>query len=152
MKKTTSVLLALTIFVAGCQGNMPSKQTTGAVIGGVAGGALGSQLGGGTGNKIAIVAGTLLGAALGGAMGGSMDRADETYAQNALENSSDNETVQWVNPNTKNQYTVTPTSTYTQPNGVPCREFSTTAVIDGQKETVYGRACRQADGTWQTVE
>jgi surface antigen len=150
MKKVTCILLALSVFATGCT-SAPSKQTTGAVVGGIAGGALGSQLGGGTGNKIAIVAGTLLGAALGGAIGGSMDKADETYAQSALESSLDNEPVQWVNPNTQNQYTVTPTKTYTS-NGTPCREFSTTAVIDGQKETVYGTACRQSDGTWQTME
>lgn len=35
--------------------------------------------------------------------------------------------------------------------GEPCREYQTTVTIDGKTETAYGRACRQADGTWKRV-
>jgi surface antigen len=34
-------------------------------------------------------------------------------------------------------------------DGSICREFSTTAIIDGKSETVYGTACQQRDGSWQ---
>jgi surface antigen len=56
--------------------------------------------------------------------------------------------VVWQNPNTNAQYEVTPVRTVQTPRG-SCREYTTKAVISGKKETVYGYACRQPDGTWQ---
>ncbi|MFN2310279.1 MAG: RT0821/Lpp0805 family surface protein, partial [Gammaproteobacteria bacterium] len=56
--------------------------------------------------------------------------------------------AQWRNPDTGNQYTVTPTHTYENPTG-PCREYSIDAVVGGRPDKVYGTACRQADGSWQ---
>lgn len=140
----------LSLWLTACQQN-PTKQDTGAVIGGVAGGILGSQVGGGRGRDIAIVAGTLLGAALGGSIGQSMDKSDELQAQSALERSRDNQSVAWTNPNTNVEYEVVPTRTYRNA-GTDCREFATTAVINGERNTVYGTACRQPDGSWKTVE
>jgi hypothetical protein len=32
-----------------------------------------------------------------------------------------------------------------------CREVPATAVIDGQPQTVYGRACQQPDGSWRAA-
>lgn len=32
-----------------------------------------------------------------------------------------------------------------------CREYQQTVTIDGKPQKAYGRACRQADGTWKTV-
>jgi surface antigen len=54
----------------------------------------------------------------------------------------------WQNPNTNSQYEVTPVRTVQTSRGA-CREYTTKAVINGKKETVYGYACRQPDGTWQ---
>lgn len=31
-----------------------------------------------------------------------------------------------------------------------CQVYSTEAIIKGKKETVYGTACRQSDGSWET--
>jgi len=31
----------------------------------------------------------------------------------------------------------------------PCREYTLEALIGGQPETIYGTACRQADGSWK---
>lgn len=54
----------------------------------------------------------------------------------------------WQNPDTGYRYAVTPTRTYAE-DARPCREYTTEAWINGRRETVYGTACRQADGTWQ---
>ena len=35
--------------------------------------------------------------------------------------------------------------------GPQCREYQSTAIIGGKEEKVYGRACRQPDGTWKNV-
>ena len=32
-----------------------------------------------------------------------------------------------------------------------CREYTTTAEIDGRMQRVVGKACRQPDGSWQVV-
>ena len=56
----------------------------------------------------------------------------------------------WRNPD-GTDYTVTPTRTYETAQG-PCREFTMRAIIGGQPDTVYGTACRQADGSWKVVQ
>lgn len=33
-----------------------------------------------------------------------------------------------------------------------CREYNSTAVIDGSRVPVYGTACRQPDGSWRIVD
>jgi surface antigen len=143
----TASLFSL-LLMTGCQSvsNRDVGMATGAVLGGV----LGAQVGKGHGRTAAIIVGTLAGAYIGGAIGSSMDRQDRYYANQSLENYRDNQSNTWTNPNSGNQYTVTPTSTY-QSNNSYCREYTTEAVIDGRRETIYGTACRQPDGTWQAA-
>jgi hypothetical protein len=38
------------------------------------------------------------------------------------------------------------------PAGQECREYQSTAVINGQPEQTVGTACRQPDGTWRIVK
>ncbi len=140
----TCLLLSL-LLVAGCQ---TTNRDTGAVLGGVMGGLLGAQVGKGKGRTAAIIVGTIAGAYVGGAIGKNMDDNDRYRSQNALENNPSNQTSAWHNPDSGNRYEVTPTRTYDTARG-PCREYTTEAEIDGQRETVYGTACRQSDGSWQ---
>ncbi len=47
--------------------------------------------------------------------------------------------------------TVTTTTSRATPVATaPCREFTRTITIGGHRETGYGTACRQPDGSWQT--
>jgi len=141
-------VLSGVVVTAGCDGGI--KEAGGAILGGAAGGAIGTQVGGGRGQTAAIIAGTIIGALMGGSVGRSLDRGDEMYAAQALESQPSGQPVRWVNPDSKVAYSFTPSQTYYQGN-LPCREFTSTAIIDGRQETVYGRACRQADGTWATM-
>lgn len=141
--------VSCTLLTAGCQG--PSKSATGAVLGGVAGGALGSQVGSGHGKTAATIGGVLAGAALGGAIGNSMDKTDELHAQRALESTPTGQPVQWRNPDSGSEYKLTPTKTYNNASGQPCRDYTSTAMIDGQEQVINGTACRQADGAWETT-
>jgi len=134
--------------MAGCTNE---KQTSGAVVGGVLGGLLGSQVGHGDGRTAAIIVGTVAGAFIGGAIGRSMDETDRMKSQQALESNRTQQASSWSNPDNGNQYTVTPTRTYTADSGQACREYTTEAVVDGKKELLTGTACRQADGTWKAV-
>lgn len=120
----------------------------GEVIGGVLGGVIGSQIGEGRGQTAAIIIGTIAGAMIGRHIGETMDDADRMNTAIALNDSRTGEATTWVNPDTGNRYTVTPTRTYEQ-SGSPCREFSLDARVGRQADQeVYGTACLQADGSW----
>jgi surface antigen len=151
--KIVGFFAVLSLALMGCQGSMPSKQTSGAVLGGVAGGVAGSVIGKGKGQQVAIVAGTLLGAALGGAIGGSMDQTDTLQMQSALNaNNPTGQAVTWNNSNTQTQYTVTPTSTFQNAQNQTCREYTTIGIINGKREEMHGTACQQPDGSWSIVQ
>jgi surface antigen len=137
-------LLALT----GC--GPINKESTGMLAGGVAGGLLGSQIGGGSGQVAAAATGAFIGAVLGGKIGQYMDKQDELEVQRALENTPTGKTARWKNPDSGNQYRVTPTRTYYREEQ-PCREYTTYANIGGKQEQIYGKACRQADGAWRVM-
>ncbi len=136
--------------LAGCGSTAGPSETSGTVIGGVLGGALGSQIGGGRGRTVATVVGALIGANIGANVGRSMDSNDRMRTAQVFETVPTGQHSQWVNPDTRNQYSVTPTRTY-ESAGAPCREYTMQAVVGGRPDTVYGTACRQPDGTWQVV-
>jgi surface antigen len=147
-KGLATALLALS-FLAACDSN-PSKEEIGMATGAVLGGVIGHQFGSGSGNTIATIGGAALGAFVGSRIGRSMDRDDQRKTAAALESSPDNRATTWKNPNTGQNYSVTPTRTYDGASG-PCRDFNTTTVIDGREEVVHGTACRQPDGSWKAA-
>lgn len=153
MKKIIAFSLVAILTVgslAGCQ-TPPTQEDTGKAVGGILGGVLGAQVGKGKGRTAAIIAGTLAGAYIGGAVGKNMDEADRMKAAQTLEYNRSNQPTTWTNPDTNSTYTVTPTRTYNVSSGQPCREYTTEAIIGGKRETVYGTACRQPDGSWQAA-
>jgi surface antigen len=139
----------LSMGLAGCAAP-PTNEQSGMVIGGILGGALGSQVGGGHGSTVATVVGTLAGAAIGGSIGRSMDERDRQQVARTLENGRTGTPTHWRNPDSGHQYTVVPTRTY-ETAGRPCREYTVDGMIGGRKEKIHGTACRQADGSWKTV-
>lgn len=140
------MIAPLMLLLAACEG--PTKQQTGAVVGAGLGGLLGSTVGHGGGRTAAIIGGSILGGLLGGAIGSSMDETDRLKAAYALEYNRTRQPSTWTNPDSGAEYTVTPTRTYRSAGG-DCREYSTEVFIDGQRDVVYGTACRRADGTWE---
>jgi surface antigen len=140
----------MAIVLAGCAAPATQEQS-GMVIGGLLGGLLGNEIGQGSGRTAAIIFGTVIGANIGGNVGRSMDDSDRLKTSLALENVRTGVPSRWVNPDSRNQYTVVPTRTYDAPSGAPCREYTVDAVIGGRLEKVVGTACRQADGSWRTV-
>ena len=139
--------IACLIFLTGCN---PTKEDVGTLVGAGTGAYVGSQIGNGTGQLAAIAIGTLLGGYVGGRIGENMDELDRRRARDTLETSPTGTPVAWQNPDSGIDYTMTPTRTYESSSG-PCRDYTTEAVIEGRAEVVHGTACRQADGTWHTV-
>lgn len=145
----TSAIGIIACILVGCA-NM-SQQDAGVLTGSVVGGLLGSQFGGGAGRTAAILGGGIVGAMIGGSIGKSMDELDRMKMMQALESNRSNQTSSWVNPDNGNHYSVTPKRTYTNHSGQPCREYTTTAIIGGKKQQIYGTACRMNDGSWRVV-
>lgn len=149
-KSVAAVLLGSSLLLVGCS-QETKNQDVGTVVGGALGGLLGAQVGSGTGRVAAAVAGSIAGALIGGSIGRSMDELDRLKAAQALEATPTGQTSTWQNPDTGNSYSVTPTQTYTNNSGAPCRDYTTEGWIDGKREVIKGTACRQSDGTWRTV-
>ena len=132
------------------------KQDVGTLAGAVGGALAGSTLGKGKGNVAAIAAGTLLGAYVGNQVGASLDKADMSYynntAQRAMESAKTGTTSTWVNPDSGNSGTITPTKTYQTAGGQHCREYTQTIQVGGKSVEGYGTACRMPDGSWKIQE
>lgn len=161
--KTKILALALisTLALGACAADgqnpwgMGNKQTIGTAGGAVVGGLLGSKVGSGSGQLWATGAGALLGAFVGSSIGKSLDQADIAYHEQAVNRAYSapiNQPISWSNPESGHSGTVTPVREGRQAStGNLCREYKQTIVVDGQAETAYGRACQNADGSWQLV-
>lgn len=125
-----------------------SREAVGAILGGAVGAAVGSRVGAHEDRQLATVTGAVIGVLVGRSIGRSMDDADQACTGQVLERASDRQSVMWRNPDTRVQYQVTPTRTY-QRDGRYCREYTTNATVGGSRQTLYGTACRNADGSWQ---
>jgi surface antigen len=122
----------------------------GAVLGGVAGGVIGSQVGKGSDRTVATIGGAIVGVLIGGVIGRSMDRADHACVAQTLERAPARHAVTWSNPD-GGHYRVVPMQGYEDGQGRICRDYRTTAFIEGRQQQLYGTACRQPDGSWQRV-
>ncbi|MBA3536197.1 MAG: glycine zipper 2TM domain-containing protein [Tatlockia sp.] len=148
MKKIVLASLSLSVLLTSC--TQINNEGVGTLTGGVVGGLVGSQFGSGSGRVAAAAGGAILGAYLGGNIGRTMDRVDRLEMQKALETAPTGRAIVWSNPDTGYRYTVQPTRTY-YTNQQPCREYITKAIIGGKSQQIYGRACRQADGSWRVM-
>ncbi len=134
-----------------CDPNANTNSTAGTVIGGIIGGILGSNIGKGKGKTLATIAGVIVGGTVGNKVGSSMNEQDRYCAGQALGHAQDNQPVAWTNPDTHQEYTVTPQRTYTQNNGQQCRDYTSSVVIDGRNEYATGTACKDHDGNWKII-
>lgn len=85
-----------------------------------------------------------------GAAGYFASKAFVKQHNRALEYNKVGQTSSWQDPDGA-YHSVTPTRTYSNQSGAPCREFRQTVEIDGKQEILTGSACRQNDGTWALV-
>jgi surface antigen len=135
--------------------NQGPKQTAGTLSGMVIRGALANDMAGDSKNKgIATILGAFVGGVIGQNIGAQLDERDRLLAgeayNTALEYNPSDKAAEWKNPDTGNYGRVVPVNTYRQ-NGRYCREFTQEIFVGGQKQTGYGRACRQPDGSWEII-
>lgn len=142
--KYLSVLALLSLLLLS---SCATKGQTGAVGGAAAGALVGQAIGHNAGA-------TLIGAAVGGMLGyivgNEMDKYDRDQLNYAYERGASNQRSAWVNPDSGNQYVITPEPAYENPhNQQVCRRAEIEAVIDGRPQRTYSTACRDQYGTWQ---
>ena len=160
MKKFS--LLTLVVLISGCAANVQTnstqqgpKESAGAISGMIIGGALANDMAGDSRNKsLATVLGAFVGGVIGQNIGAQLDERDRFLAgeayNTALEYNATDKAAEWRNPDSGNYGRVIPVATYRQ-NGRYCREFTQEIFIGGEKQTGYGRACRQPDGSWEII-
>lgn len=140
------------LFAACGPGN---KQGTGTIVGAAGGAVAGAAIGGsGSGRMVGAGVGAVVGGILGNEIGRSMDQRDREMAAaaeyQALEYGNSGTPYPWDNPNSQHRGQIVPGKPYQQGNS-HCRPYTHTIYIGGQPQTVRGTACRNPDGTWQTV-
>lgn len=115
------------------------------------GASIGSKVGDRGHRDIATVGGAVIGAVIGGSIGRSMDEADHACVAQALEYAELNQAVAWENTVQHASYTVTPVEVFRSNRGTECRKYLVRSTIEGKPQTRAGRACRQDDGSWRSV-
>ena len=140
-----ALLISLGLIISGCS----TRAESGAGIGALTGAAIGSQFGPAKNRAESAIIGAFLGAIAGSIIGGEMDRQDQEQLSQVYESGRSHATTSWVNPDTGNQYRVTPKPAYTSKKGRPCREARVDATINGRPETIVTTACRAEDGMWE---
>ena len=142
----SAVAITMSLLLVSCA----AKQQTGTLIGAGAGAATGVAV------SKHDTAGALIGGAVGGLVGGligrQMDKNDEQKLSDTFESNATGKSTEWTNPDTGHTYSATPTETSQEENR-PCRQFrlQTDPGDDAQASTVFGKACRKSDGTWEIV-
>lgn len=127
-----------------------TKPETGAISGVVAGAATCSKIGEGKGRLAAMFLCAVAGGIIGGSIGSYLDYMDEADGERlnaALEHSPTGQIIEWQNPDTNVGWQLMSTQTLQTSNG-PCRKYQVGIIIDGNKETGEGTACRRPDGYW----
>jgi len=143
--KHLSILAILFLFTLTSCADMNKGQT--GAIGGAAGGALIGQMIGH--NTEATLIGAAVGTMIGYIVGNEMDKYDRQQLNHTYERGVSNQTTSWVNPDTGNQFSVTPQPAYSTSTNRVCRRAEIDSIIDGKPEKVYTTACRDANGQWQ---
>ena len=148
----TAIAFALMIaLLAGCQAN---RAQNGALLGTLAGATVGALTfkNKASGAAIGGGAGLLVGYIVGNEMD-KMDAYDQSRVVDTLESTPSGYRSQWVNPDTRTRYEAVPEPPRQYDDGRIERDVTLKArMADGTTQTVYAKAYRQPDGSWQLVQ
>lgn len=72
--------------------------------------------------------------------------------QDALEHALSGARVSLADDRMASMVSITPTRTYKSESQHWCREFTEELMVDGERVTRFGLACREADGGWRRVQ
>jgi surface antigen len=130
-----------------------SPDPAGVIIGGLIGGLIGNAAGHGRAGS--TIAGVIIGGALGAALTSNLDCEDRSYAYRSyydgLNSGRAGNRQQWRNPRNDHRGDFRVDGYYDDPDGFRCANFTQDTYIQGRQQESRGRACRQPDGSWVTV-
>ncbi|MBI9080052.1 MAG: hypothetical protein JEY79_09975 [Pseudodesulfovibrio sp.] len=147
MKTILALILTLSLLTA-CQTTSGQNSAALGTLAGATLGALtfknkvsGAAIGGGAGLLVGYI------------IGNEMDKYDQTQVSNALESTPSGYSSTWTNPDTRTRYEAIPEPPRQYGNGRIERDVTLKArMANGEYETVYAKAYRQPDGSWQLVQ
>ena len=155
--RTLVPVITLGLILGGCSA-MSQNEHTGSLIGGAAGALAGSQFGKGKGRLAMTALGAILGTSVGRNVAASLDATSRQQAtqstQSALNTAPIHQPVQWANSSNAGgpaSGTTVINREGTTADGMVCREFAQTIVIEGQSHSGTGVACQGRDGTWRLM-
>lgn len=119
----------------------------GNVLGGLIGGVLGHQIGGGSGKTVATIGGAIAGVLIGGEIGKRMDAHDQACVAQALEFAPAGQRIAWQDPNSSEQYAVTP-GEVARKGDLYCRPYTAEITSGEHRRRTNTMACRRPDGAW----
>jgi len=147
MKNVIAIVLLLTLMTA-CKTTTAQNS---AMLGTLAGATVGALTFKNKASGAAIGAGA--GMLVGYIVGNEMDKYDEQQISNTLETTPSGQATTWTNPDTRTQYQAIPQPPRQFNDGRVEREVTLRAqMANGEYETVYAKAYRQPDGSWQLVQ
>ena len=147
-------VIAFALMIALLTGCQTTKAQNAATLGTLAGATLGALTFNNKVSGAAIGAGT--GLLVGYIVGNEMekyDAYDEQRISNVLETAPSGYASQWTNPDTRMHHQAIPQPAKQYEDGRIERDVTLKARMpDGEMETIYAKAYRQPDGTWQLVQ
>lgn len=149
--KTALSLVLMLSLLAGCQTTRAQNAATLGTLAGATLGALtfknkisGAAIGAGAGMLVGYIAGNEM---------EKYDSYDRGRISDTLETTPSGYTSQWVNPDTRTRYQAIPEPPREMRDGRVERDVTLKArMADGSMQTVYAKAYRQPDGSWQLVQ
>ena len=142
--KSIWVVVVLVAFTLSSCGGQLTKGQAGAGIGAAGGAVIGQAIGHST---EATLIGLAVGTMLGYIVGNEMDKFDRQQLNQVYESAPSGQASSWQNPDSGNQYVVSPQPAVRSAKG-PCLRAEIQAIIDGQPQTTYSTACRDDNGQW----
>ncbi len=98
----------------------------------------------------------MLSAVFGAGADGALSPEDHALAaeaaNTALETFRDGLARSWANRERGTRGAFTPIRTYQEADGTHCRDFSASLTLGRKLQRAYGKACRNADATWNVRE
>ena len=148
LARSAITLVLMLSLLAGCQTTQAGNAATLGTLAGATLGALTFK------NKISGAAiGAGAGLLAGYIVGNEMEKSDQRQIANTLETVPSGQASQWVNPDTRTQYQAIPEPPRQYRDGRVERDVTLKArMADGSTRTVYAKAYRQPDGSWQMVQ
>jgi len=142
------------VFVLSACADQGPNQNGGTAIGAVTGGLMGAAIAGPHNAGAGLLFGALAGGIVGNAIGKSIDDEDRRRMREAemrAYTSPLNQAIVWDNPNNGHSGYITPVREGHTDSGAYCREFQSEVTVGGQRQSAYGKACREPDGSWRIV-